>query len=104
MRVYKDENENVVVCQYESSNILQSIYYKKLNKLVLMYGKGDLYEYKNIGKDLYEEFENTDSQGKFVYKNLSTNKDVIYNKLYKVSQQEVTAIKENVEKHKKLIK
>ncbi len=50
---------------YDSSNILQSTYFPEKERLYVAFNRGGVYSYGNISKELYEEFENAKSQGKF---------------------------------------
>jgi hypothetical protein len=64
MLVKRVENENVIECLYESSNILASNYDVSTNTLIITFKRGAQYAYKNVGKTDYTRFELADSQGK----------------------------------------
>jgi hypothetical protein len=90
---------------YDSSNILKTTYFPKQNKLYISFNRGGVYSYENVGFDLYEEFKNEESQGKFFAKMLKSNPNKHpYHKEFTLYPDEVKELKEVVEKHQDNIK
>lgn len=55
---------------YFSDNVIKSTYFPKTNILYLTFNRGGTYSYTNIDQELYDEFENSESQGSFLHKNI----------------------------------
>lgn len=72
---YEDGRIGVFEAIYDSSNVLKSTYFVGSNRLFISFNRGGVYSYSNIGKDLYDEFKNADSQGKFLSQYIKKNPD-----------------------------
>jgi hypothetical protein len=87
-----------IECIYDSTNVLKTTYFPMLKRLYISFNKGNVYSYSNINEDLYKEFENSDSQGKFFASNIRNKPDE-----YMV-RKEFTLYPSEVEETKVLIK
>ena len=95
------ENNNVeyIEAVYDSSNILQTTYFPLKNKLYVSFKRGGVYSYLNITSEIYSEFKEAESQGKYFQKNIKNNPDTYpYHKefnLYPEELKELDLIVEN---------
>ena len=64
---------------YDSSVVSKSVYYPNELKLILTFSSSDVYTYENVSIKIYEEFRDSDSQGKLV-KELSSKNGIAYEK------------------------
>lgn len=60
-----DENDDIV-CVYESSNIPMSIYSRSKKELRIIFKNGTQYKYNDVDNVTYLLFETADSQGKIL--------------------------------------
>ncbi|MFW5847617.1 MAG: KTSC domain-containing protein [bacterium] len=90
----------IISCYYDSSNIIMSDYFTKTNKLYIYFSKGIVYSYYNVDKEMYEKFENAESQGKFFAKNLRVNENYPYSKEFKLREYEINDIKKIINEAK----
>jgi len=66
-----EANGTYIECIYDSTNVLKTTYFPMLKRLYISFNRtGGTYSYSNINEDLYKEFENSDSQGKFFASNI----------------------------------
>lgn len=85
---------------YESSNILMSTYFPNKNKLFIHFNRGGTYSYTNINEELYREFENADSQGKYFLANIKKNPNKYpYAKEYTLTKTEIDDAKKVIKEH-----
>lgn len=80
MITYKKTENNITLCRFDSSTILQTVYYKDKQFLYIFFNKGNVYSYQPISESVYEAFEKADSQGKFLNMNIKNKKDIAYRK------------------------
>lgn len=92
----EDGSEGYIECIYDSSNILMSIYFPKNNTLFISFNRGGVYSYTKVDKELYEKFEDADSQGKFFVNEIKKNN------IHEV-QKEYTLYNSEVEDAKKIL-
>lgn len=62
------------LCTFDSSQVIKSIYTKEIEELIIYFKRGGYYSYKPVPLKLYNDFINTDSQGKFFLANIKNNK------------------------------
>jgi hypothetical protein len=62
------------LCTFDSSQIIKSIYTKEIEELIIYFKRGGYYSYKPVPLKLYNDFINTESQGKFFLSNIKNNK------------------------------
>lgn len=102
----KFQDENGVIGYYEgvydSSNILKTTYFPKQQLLYISFNRGGVYSYSNVPMELYDEFKNAESQGKFFAKTIKSQPQrYIYRKEFTLYPDEVKELKEVVENSKK---
>jgi len=86
---------------YDSSNILGTTYFPQKNTLYISFNRGGVYSYSNVTEELYEEFKNAESQGKFFAKEIKSQPNkYVYRKEFTLYPEEVKAMKEVVENSK----
>lgn len=90
---YLNEDESqidMLECIFDSSNILMSTYIPHKEKLYIVFKRGHVYSYGNVDKEVYDEFEASDSQGKFVQSVFAKDNDSYpYSKEYKMFEYEI---------------
>lgn len=102
-RIFKNDDGTVGYYDavYDSSNILQTTYFPKFNRLYISFNRGGVYSYENIDIDVYEKFKNADSQGKFFLKLIKSEPERYpYRKEFTLYPDEVKNLKEVVEDFK----
>lgn len=92
MVLYKKTEDNITVCKFDSSTILQTVYYSDKQFLYIFFKKGNVYSYQPISKDLYESFENANSQGKFLSTHIKNNPNIAYRKETSLKEHELKSI------------
>jgi hypothetical protein len=68
-----------IICEIESSNLLQTEYDSETKKLVTVFKNGMKYEYEDVPHNIYAQFRLSESQGKFF--NTKISKVFKYKKL-----------------------
>ena len=56
---------------FDSGNILKTTYFPERELLYIAFSRGDTYSYGNVSPELYEEFEQAESRGKFFHQRLN---------------------------------
>jgi hypothetical protein len=92
MITYKKTENNITLCRFDSSTILQSVYYEDKEFLYIFFKRGNVYSYQPITKELYKEFENSESQGKYLSVNVKNNKAIAYRKETTLKEAELKAM------------
>lgn len=87
---------------FKSDNVLKSTYFPSTQRLYIAFNRGETYSYGNVSKELYEEFENSESQGKFFFKKIKNN-DHPFRKEFTLYPTEIKDLKEIVENGIKII-
>jgi hypothetical protein len=67
----EDQTIGYVEAVYASGNVLKSIYFPKSKRLFISFSRGHTYSYNNVSEEIYNEFENAESQGKYFMENLN---------------------------------
>ncbi|MFW6246632.1 MAG: KTSC domain-containing protein [bacterium] len=98
---HKEEDGSLgyVESVFKSSNILKTTYFPKYNRLYIAFSRGDTYSYGNISEELYEEFESSESHGKFFYKNINNNSKYPHRREYTLYPREVEDVKKIIEEN-----
>ena len=68
-----------IICEIESSNLLQTEYDTESKKLITTFKNGLIYEYEDVPHPIYAQFRLSESQGKFF--NTKIAKSYKYKKL-----------------------
>ena len=66
-----------------------SVYFPKTNILYISFIRGGVFSYTNVDIELYDKFENSDSQGKFFVKEIQKNKLHEFRKEYTLYASEI---------------
>jgi hypothetical protein len=99
--VTDDKGKKYVECIFDSSNITKTIYFEDNEKFYIFFKRGHGYSYINVDKELYENFENAESQGKFFNQNIKTNPIHQYRFEYKLFESEIKEVESIIENYKK---
>ncbi len=94
----KENNEiGYIESVFKSENILKTTFFPKNQRLYIAFSRGHTYSYANITPEMYEEFENCESQGKYFHKYINNNSRYPQRKEFTLYPNEVKEIKENVD-------
>ena len=66
----KDNIIEYVESVFNSSNVLKSTYFIEQQRLYIAFNRGNTYSYEGITNEMYELFENAESQGQYFNKNI----------------------------------
>jgi len=73
---YGTEKTGVYIeCVFDSTNLLKTTYFPLLKRLYISFTRGGTFSYENIIEELYQEFENALSQGKFFTEKIRSKPD-----------------------------
>lgn len=100
---YKNNDDSIGYIEsiFDSGNILKTTYFPNNNRLYIAFKRGETYSYGNITHEMYNEFENAESHGKFFYTNIAKCPDKYpYRKEYTLYPSEVNQIIEVIDKNK----
>ena len=86
---------------YQSGNILKTTYFPTMNRLYISFSRGGTYSYEHITPEIYNEFENADSQGTYLSSKIKNNKDFPFRKEFTLYPEELKSVKMIVEEFKK---
>jgi hypothetical protein len=112
MLLKKIDENNIIKCWYDSSNILHSIFDKNENTLTIYFNKGFYYVYPNVEYSDYVRFETSESQGKTfnqLFKNAEYLKKEIYdsiqlqNEVNDIINEEKLVILKDIVNHMKIL-
>lgn len=101
--IYKDENGEIGYYEsvFDSSNVLKTVYFPQKQRLYVSFNRGGTYSYEHVDKELYENFENAESQGKFLRENIIKKPDQFpYRKEFTLYPEEIKQYKLIVENKK----
>ena len=100
--VFNDPDGSVgyIECIYNSENVLMSIFFPKTNILYISFNRGHTYKYLNINEEKYKEFENSESQGKFFFKEINNKKEHPHSREYNLYQNELEFAKNIIKEWK----
>ena len=85
----KDDSIGYIESVFNSDNVLKTTYFPSSQRLYIAFGRGHTYSYGNINPELYKEFEEAESQGKFFYKKINNNKSYPYRKEFTLYPNEI---------------
>ena len=89
----EDGSIGYIECIYDSSNILMSTYFPMNETLYVSFNRGGVYSYGSVDQEKYDQFESSDSQGKFFVKEIKGG-DHPFRKEFKLFESEITAAKD----------
>jgi hypothetical protein len=88
---------------FNSGNVLKTTYFPQNQRLYIAFSRGDTYSFANISPDLYQEFEDCESQGKFFHQKLNNKPAYPSRKEFTLYPNEVKDLKEIIENNKQII-
>ena len=95
----EDGSTGYVECIFDSYNILMSTYFPNTETLYVSFNRGGVYSYGSVNQELYDEFESSDSQGKFFVKKIKAA-GLPFRKEFKLFESEINAAKDILEEWK----
>ena len=91
----EDGSLGYVETVFKSSNILKTVYFADTEKLYITFSRGNTYLYTDFSLDLYQRFEDAESNGKFFHQHIKGK--VPFYKEYDYYPHEVQQLKEIIE-------
>jgi hypothetical protein len=85
---------------FESDNILKTTYFPAAQRLYIAFRRGETYSYGNVAPELYEQFENAESQGKFFHQKINNKSTHPTRKEFTLYPHEVNDAKKIIEENK----
>jgi hypothetical protein len=95
-----DESIGYIESVFESENILKTTYFPAQQRLYIAFSRGDTYSYGNITPEMYQEFEDTESQGKYFHRMINNKKARPFRREFTLYPTEVQGLKQIVEENK----
>ena len=92
----EDKSTGYIEAVFNSDNVLKTTYFPKTQRLYIAFSRGHTYSYGNISRELYDEFEASDSQGKFFHKEINNKLKYPTRKEFTLYPREVEDLKETV--------
>jgi len=99
----KDGTLGYIESVFNSDNVLKTTYFPNNQRLYIAFSRGHTYSYGNISPELYKEFEDSDSQGKFFHRKINNNKAYPARKEFTLYPNGVKDLKEIVKVYKEII-
>lgn len=96
----EDKSIGYIEAIFNSDNVLKTTYFPKAERLYIAFSRGHTYSYGNIPKELYDEFENAESQGKFFHAKINNKVKHPTRKEFTLYPHEVKELKQIVEDNK----
>jgi hypothetical protein len=97
----KDGSLGYIESVFESDNVLKTTYFPNNQRLYIAFSRGETYSYSNVTLEMYKEFEEAESQGKWFFKRINKNPKHPYRKEFTLYPNEVKDLKEIVKNNKK---
>jgi hypothetical protein len=96
----KDGSIGYIESVFNSDNVLKTTYFPNNQRLYIAFSRGHTYSYGNVSPEMYEEFEEAESQGKFFHQKINNNKKYPARKEFTLYPNEVKDLKQIVEESK----
>ena len=90
----EDGNLGYIEAVYKSENILNTVYFVEAQRLYIGFSRGNMYSYENIDPELYQDFEEAESHGKFFHARI--NNRFPYRKEYTLNPSELNEYRDIV--------
>lgn len=97
----EDGSVGYVEAVFDSDNILKTTYFPETQRLYIAFRRGHTYSYGNITPEIYNEFEDAESQGKFFHQKINKKNSHPYRKEFTLYPNEIDDAKKIIEEHKK---
>lgn len=101
MLLFKEQENGVERCLFESSNILHTEYEETRLTLKIYFKTGNVYSYYPVYADLYENFKLAESTGRFFVAEIKNNPNILTTKEFKMGKAQIDFINEQIELRKK---
>ena len=69
----KEYSGNIILCEYNSSNLTHSTYDTTNSILVITFKNGQQYKYFDVPHEIFAELNIAESQGKYLNNNINKN-------------------------------
>lgn len=86
---------------FDSDNILKTTYFPKNQRLYIAFKRGHTYSYGNISEEIYDEFEDANSQGRYFHQVIDKNSKYPYRKEFTLYPNEIEDVKKIIKENKK---
>jgi hypothetical protein len=96
----KDGSLGYIESVFNSGNVLKTTYFPNNQRLYIAFSRGDTYSYGNISPEFYQEFEDSESQGKFFHQKINNNRAHPVRKEFTLYPNEIKDLKQIVEDKK----
>jgi len=100
---YKEKgNLGYIESVFDSTNILKTTYFPKQERLYISFNRGQTYSYGNINEEIYKEFEDAESQGKYFVQKIKKNPtEFPFRKEFSLYPREIEQIRKLINENKK---
>ena len=99
--VYDNDNAiGYIESIFDSKNVLKTTYFPKTKKLYISFSRGKTYSYQNIDNELYNKFEEAQSQGLFFNENIKNKKEYPYYTEFSLIDSEMNEINKILKEYK----
>ena len=92
----EDKSTGYIEAVFNSDNVLKTTYFPQAQRLYIAFSRGHTYSYGNVSREMYNEFEAADSQGKFFHSRINNKKSYPTRKEFTLYPSEVQELKETV--------
>jgi len=92
----EDKSTGYIEAVFNSDNVLKTTYFPGIQRLYIAFSRGHTYSYGNVSREMYNEFEASDSQGKFFHSKINNKKAHPTRKEFTLYPSEVQGLKETV--------
>lgn len=92
----EDKSTGYIEAVFNSDNVLKTTYFPQTQRLYIAFSRGHTYSYGNISKEMYDEFEAVDSQGKYFHSKINNKNRFPTRKEFTLYPNEVKDLKETV--------
>jgi hypothetical protein len=97
----EDKSTGYIEAIFNSDNVLKTTYFPNNNRLYIAFSRGHTYSYGNVSRELYNEFEAAQSQGKFFHSKINNKREHPYRSEFTLYPTEVNELKQIVQENKK---
>lgn len=92
----EDKSTGYIEAVFNSDNVLKTTYFPQAQRLYIAFSRGHTYSYGNVSREIYDEFEKAESQGKFFHSKINNKPAHPTRKEFTLYPREVQELKETV--------
>jgi hypothetical protein len=92
----EDKSTGYIEAVFNSDNVLKTTYFPQAQRLYIAFSRGHTYSYGNVSREMYNEFEAADSQGKYFHAKINNKTKFPTRKEFTLYPSEVQGLKETV--------